>query len=105
MGFDVEKVELLFTSSDQAAYMIVESFLLRNILSGKRNVISCHNIYFENLEQIETLKHIKLIVSDSWEVERLIQLVEENSAEALFVDPLANLGTFHATHFISFQNY
>ena len=37
------------------------------------------------------------MVSNSWDVERLIQLVEENSAEALFVDPLANLGTYHTT--------
>ena len=103
LGFDVEKVELLLTSSGQAAYTIVESFLLRNVLSEKGNVISCPYIYFENLEQIETLKHIKFIVSDSWDIERLIQLVEENSAEALFVDPLANLGTYHTTDFHKFS--
>ena len=33
----------------------------------------------------------------------MIQLVEENSAEALFVDPLSNLGTFHATDFHKFS--
>ena len=50
LGFDVEKVELLLTSSGQIAYMIVESFLLRNILSEKGNVISWPYTYFENLD-------------------------------------------------------
>jgi len=33
----------------------------------------------------------------------LIQLVEDNSEEALFVDPLANLGAYHATDFHKFS--
>ena len=73
MGFNFEEVELLLTLSSQAAYIIVESFLVRNILSEKGNVISCPYIYFENLEQIETLKYIKFIMSDSWDIESLIQ--------------------------------
>ena len=63
----------------------------------------CPYIYFENLEQIQTLKYIKFIMSDSWDIESLIQLVEENSAEALFVDPLANLGPYHTTDFHKFS--
>ena len=109
LGFDAEKVELLLTSSGQASYTIVESFLLRNVLSEKANVVSCPYIYFENLEQIQTLKNINFIVSDSWDIEQLINLVEKNSAEALFVDPIANLGTLHIVDFIKFakllENY
>ncbi len=102
LGFDVEKTDLLLTSSGQAAYTVVESFLIRNVLSDKPNIVSCPYIYFENLEQIQALKNVNFIISDSWKVEDLIELVENNSAEALFIDPLANLGTLHVTDFKRF---
>lgn len=102
LGFDIEKVELFLTSSGQAAYTIVESFLIRQVLKEKANIVSCPYIYFENLEQIETLKHINFIVSNSWEINELINLVEQNNADVIFADPLANLGTFHTIDFIKF---
>lgn len=99
LGFDVEKTDLLLTSSGQAAYTVIESFLIRYALSEKPTIVSCPYIYFENLEQIQALKNINFIVSESWKLEDLIELVENNSAEALFLDPLANLGTLHITDF------
>ena len=104
LGFDTEKTELLLASSGQAAYTIVESFLLRNVMSSHPTVVTCPYIYFENLEQIQAIKSINLVVSDSWELSDLIQLVEKYSAEVLFVDPLANLGTLHTTDFNKFAN-
>lgn len=102
LGFDTETTGLLLTSSGQAAYTIIESFLLREVLSEKPTIVSCPYIYFENLEQLEGLKNINLIFSKSWKIDEMIKLVEENSAEALFVDPLANLGTFHTVDFHDF---
>ena len=99
LGFDTEQTGLLVTSSGQAAYTVAESFLLRNIFSKEPTVVSCPYIYFENLEQIESLKNVNFIVSPSWKIEDMINLVEENSAEALFIDPLANLGTLHTIDF------
>ena len=99
LGFDIEKTDLLMTSSGQAAYTVVESFLLRNVLSKNPTVVSCPYIYFENLEQIQSLKNINFIVSESWDIQYMIDLVEKNSAEVLFIDPLANLGTLHITDF------
>ena len=102
LGFDTEKVELLLTSSGQAAYTIVESFLIRYVFSEKPKVVSCPYIYFENLEQIQAIKNIDFIVSDSWELEKIINLVEKYNAEVIFADPLANLGTLHTIDFIKF---
>lgn len=99
LGFDVEKTDLLLTSSGQAAYTVIESFLIRNLLSEKPTIVSSPYIYFENLEQIQALKNINFIVSESWKLEDLIELVEKNCAEVLFIDPLANLGTLHVTDF------
>lgn len=99
LGFDIEKTDLLMTSSGQAAYTVVESFLLRKALSKNPTIVSCPYIYFENLEQIQALKHINFIVSEKWDLQYMIDLVEKNSAEALFIDPLANLGTLHTTDF------
>ena len=101
-GFDVEKMELLLASSGQATYIIVEIFLIQHILYEKGNLVYCPYIYFENLEQIKTLNNIKFIVSDSAEVESLIQLIEENNAGALFIEPLTNVGTFHLADFWKF---
>jgi threonine dehydratase len=102
LGLDVEKTDLLLTSSGQAAYTVVESFLLRHALSAKPTVVTCPYIYFEALEQLESLKHVKTITSESWDIKDMIDLVEESSAEALFLDPLANLGTLHMTDFREF---
>lgn len=104
LGFDIEKTGLLLMSSGQAAYTVVESFLLRNILSKNPTVVSCPYIYFENLEQIQALKNVNFIVSESWKIEDMITLVEKEDAEVLFVDPLANLGTLHITDFVKFSN-
>ena len=102
LGFDIEKIGLLLTSSGQAAYTVAESFLIRNILSKEPTVVSCPYIYFENLEQIQALKNINFIFSESWKIEDMINLVEKEDAEALFIDPLANLGTLHITDFVKF---
>lgn len=102
LGFDIEKTGLLLTSSGQAAYTVAESFLIRNILSKEPTVVSCPYIYFENLEQIQALKNINFIFSESWKIEDMINLVEKEDAEALFIDPLANLGTLHITDFVKF---
>lgn len=104
LGFNTESTGSLLASSGQAAYTIVESFLLRKILSKNAKVVSCPYIYFENLEQIEALKNVDFIISEDWEIEKMIKLVEENNAEALFVDPLANLGTLHITDFKKFAD-
>lgn len=103
LGFDIEKTGLLLTSSGQAAYTVAESFLIRNILSKEPTVVSCPYIYFENLEQIQALKNINFIFSESWDIKDIINLVEEKNAEALFIDPLANLGTLHVTDFAKFS--
>lgn len=102
LGYNTEKTGLLLTSSGQAAYTVVESFLLRNILSKNPTIVSCPYIYFENLEQIQGLKNVNFILADSWDIEDTIKLVEKVSAEALFIDPLANLGTLHTVDFIKF---
>lgn len=103
LGFDPENTGLLLTSSGQAAYTVIESFLLREVLSKNPKIVSCPYIYFENLEQIQSLKNIDFIVSNTWNIENLITLVEENNAEALFVDPLANLGSLHTIDFVKFE--
>lgn len=103
LGFDIEKTGLLLTSSGQAAYTVAESFLIRNVLSKEPTVVSCPYIYFENLEQIQALKNINFIISESWDIEEIINLVEKENAEVLFIDPLANLGTLHITDFVKFS--
>lgn len=102
LNFDVESTDLLLTSSGQAAYTVVESFLLRECLTPNPTIVVAPYIYFESLEQIEALKNVKLVTSESWEIKDLIELVESSKAEVLFMDALANLGTPHIIDFAKF---
>jgi threonine dehydratase/cystathionine beta-lyase/cystathionine gamma-synthase len=99
LGYDPEKVDLLLTSSGQAAYSVIESYLLREGLPPNPTVVASPYIYFEALEQINSLKNVNFLQSSSWNLKDIVNLVEVSNADALMIDPLANLGTLHVTDF------
>lgn len=99
LGYDPEEVDLLMTSSGQAAYSVVESFLLREVLSRRPTVVAAPYLYFEAAEQIAALKHVDFVQSETWDLGEIIDLVESRDADVLMLDPLANLGTLHVVDF------
>ncbi|WP_095144943.1 pyridoxal-phosphate dependent enzyme [Pseudomonas sp. Irchel s3b6] len=92
LGFNSNKNDLLLVSSGQAAYTVIESFLLGSVFQPGAKVVTSPYIYFEALEQLERLQHIELIRSSSWELDALVELVGSSDASVIFLDPLANLG-------------
>ena len=99
LGYDPEEVDLLLTSSGQAAYSVVESFLLREVLSRRPTVVAAPYLYFEAAEQIAALKHVTFVQSESWDLGSLIELAESRDADVVMLDPLANLGSLHVVDF------
>lgn len=95
LGFDNNKNDLLLVSSGQAAYTVIESFLLGNVFQPGTKVVTSPYIYFEALEQLERLQHITLIRSSSWDLDALVDLVARSDARVIFLDPLANLGSMN----------
>jgi threonine dehydratase/cystathionine beta-lyase/cystathionine gamma-synthase len=92
LGFDSTQNDLLLVSSGQAAYTVIESFLLEHVFKPGTKVVTSPYIYFEALEQLERLQHIELIRSSSWELDALVTLIARSNASVIFLDPLANLG-------------
>jgi threonine dehydratase/cystathionine beta-lyase/cystathionine gamma-synthase len=95
LGFDATENELLLVSSGQAAYGVIESFLLSEVLHADAAVVTSPYIYFEALEQLQRLAHIRLHRARSWHPGALIKLAEKQNARVIFLDPLANLGTMN----------
>jgi cystathionine beta-lyase/cystathionine gamma-synthase len=102
LGFDAGEQDLLLVSSGQAAYTVIESFLLSEVLHSGAAVAMSPYIYFEALEQLQRLKHIRLHRARSWDPGALIALVEKENARVVFMDPLANLGTMNTLDMRSF---
>lgn len=95
LGFDAAESDLLLVSSGQAAYGVIEGFLLSEVLHAGTAVATSPYIYFEALEQLQRLHHVHLHRARSWHPDALIELVEREGARVLFLDPLANLGTMN----------
>ncbi len=84
-------VDVLATSSGMAAYHLIESFLIRDVLAPGDVVISAPSLYFEVAEQLESLSFLRIIRSESHDASELVRLAEATRAKVIFVDPMANV--------------
>ena len=91
LGFDAEQNTLLMTSSGQAAYSTIESFLLREVLAPGAMIVTAPYIYFEAFEQLSQLPHIQVHQTSDWSVESMIHAIETHNARVAFIDPVANI--------------
>jgi threonine dehydratase/cystathionine beta-lyase/cystathionine gamma-synthase len=89
IGFG-EQQTLLLTSSGQAAYTTIESFLLREVLTRHPDLAVMPYIYFEAMEQIESLPFVRVHRCTDWSETGLRDLVESTGSSVAFLDPLAN---------------
>ena len=89
---DRTPVELLLTSSGMAAYQVIQNYLLQ-ILAPNDIVVLPPYIYFEALEQLQGLKHLRIVHAPTSTVQDIIETAERYNARAVFIDPVANLVT------------
>lgn len=93
LGFAPASQAVLLTSSGQAAFTLVESFLIHNQRQRQLRIASVPYIYFEAAEQLASLDNAVMFESPDWSVETLIELVETHSCDVVFVDAVANKQT------------
>ncbi|KAB8262718.1 tryptophan synthase beta subunit-like PLP-dependent enzyme [Aspergillus pseudonomiae] len=89
-------VELLLASSGMAAYQILQHFLLQH-LSVNDTIVLPPYIYFEALEQLQALTHIRVVHAPSFDAEDIIAIAEKHNARAVFADPVANIVSLDCT--------
>lgn len=90
LGLPGDEFAVTATSSGMAAYTLVEAFLLRARLSPGDRVVTSPYLYFEAVEQLESLPGITCVRAGGYEVADLVAAVREYRPRCLFVDPVAN---------------
>jgi cystathionine gamma-synthase len=90
LGFDSTRTRLLLTSSGMAAYALIESFLLREVLRPADKVVLSPGVYFETRHQVESLAFLDVRIAPGGGASELIEAIEECQPRVVFVDPLTN---------------
>ena len=90
LGLGQRPIELLLASSGMAAYQILQNYLLQR-LDPDSVVVLPPYVYFEAMEQLKALPHIKIVHASNFSAEALIETAEEHNANAVFLDPIANI--------------
>ncbi len=91
IGLNDPQLTLISSSSGQAAYQIIESFLLREVFGAKGRMVYANYTYFESLEQMINLPSIEVERFEGYDLVGLIRFVEERQAQVVFIDPVANI--------------
>ncbi|OLK67870.1 cystathionine gamma-synthase [Xanthomonas oryzae pv. oryzae] len=107
IGFGGGAHTALLTSSGQAAYSTLESYLLREVFPKQPDVARVARVpylYFEALEQLEALPQVSMTIAEDWSVEALIECVEHTDSHVVFADPMANIGELPCFDFQALAN-
>lgn len=107
IGFGGGAYTALLTSSGQAAYSTLESYLLREVFPKHPEVARVARVpylYFEALEQLEALPQVSMTIAEDWSVEALIECVERTDSHVVFADPMANIGELPCFDFQALAN-
>ena len=91
LGFDSAGLALFATSSGQAAFQIIESFLLREVFININIYTYVNYVYFEAFEQISSLPTLTGLKFSGNSPQELILFVEENGSVVIFADPISNI--------------
>lgn len=96
LGFDDVNGRLLLTSSGMAAYALIESFLLRDVLAPGDRVLLHPGIYFETQLQIRALKFVDVMPARGGSRADIVESIAALQPKVVFVDPLTNSMDFRA---------
>ena len=90
LGFDPDRSRVLLTSSGMAAYALIESFLLREVLVPDDRVLLHPGVYFETRDQLRSLPSVEIHVAAGPRAADLLAAIETHRPRVVFVDPLTN---------------
>ncbi len=87
---DTADIGLLMTNSGMAAYAVIESFLLRQVLRPQDCVLLHPGIYFETEEQIRSLPHLRVSLVAGWTADHILSGITACRPAVVFVDAMTN---------------
>jgi cystathionine beta-lyase/cystathionine gamma-synthase len=90
LGLDPGTSRVLLTSSGMAAYALIESFLLRQVLGPQDRVLLDPGVYFESQQQLKTLPCMNIVVAEGGTRGHIVEAIEAYQPKVVFVDPLTN---------------
>jgi cystathionine beta-lyase/cystathionine gamma-synthase len=90
LGIDPTGARLLLTSSGMAAYALIETFLLREVLGCGDRIVLNPGIYFETRHQLQSLAYFDIRVARGGGREDMLDAIREHRPRVVFVDPLTN---------------
>jgi cystathionine gamma-synthase len=90
LGIDPRRARLLLTSSGMAAYALIETFLLREVLQSGDRILLNPGIYFETRHQVQSLSYFDVKVARGGAREDTLDAIREQRPRVVFVDPLTN---------------
>jgi cystathionine gamma-synthase len=90
LGIDAERARLLLTSSGMAAYALIETFLLREVLRSGDRILLNPGIYFETRHQLQSLPFFERTIACGSTRMDMLDGIVEHRPRVVFVDPLTN---------------
>jgi cystathionine gamma-synthase len=90
LGIDPRCARLLLTSSGMAAYALIETFLLREVLDSGDRIVLNPGIYFETRHQLQSLSYFDVKIARGGAREDMLDAIREHHPRVVFVDPLTN---------------
>ena len=90
LGIDTRRSRLLLTSSGMAAYALIETFLLREVLESGDRILLNPLIYFETRHQVQSLRFFDVRIARGGSRQDTLDAIAQHSPRVVFVDPLTN---------------
>jgi cystathionine gamma-synthase len=90
LGIDGTRARLLLTSSGMAAYALIETFLLREVLESGDRILLNPLIYFETRHQVQSLRYFDVRLARGGSRRDTLDAIAQHSPRVVFVDPLTN---------------
>ncbi len=90
LGIDARRARLLLTSSGMAAYALIETFLLREVLEAGDRILLNPLIYFETRHQVQSLRFFDVRTARGGSRQDTLDAIAQHGPRVVFVDPLTN---------------
>lgn len=81
---------VLMTSSGMAAYNLIESYLLREVLKPGDTVYIPNAFYCEAIEQLEQLPHINLVQGGTFDMDEILCSIKSLRPRVVLMDVISN---------------
>lgn len=90
LGFDPTRARILLTSSGMAAYALIETFLLREVLRPADRAVLHPGVYFETRQQLQSLPGLDVKIARGGSRNDMLDAIAAHQPRVVFVDPLTH---------------